>query len=360
MSDFKVFAYYLPQFHIITENELWWGQGFTEWTCLDEVKLTESRKYSVRHPAGIYGQYNLLSSEVLSHQARQAKEAGIDGFFVWKYWFGNGVVLLEKPMDKVLSKGINFNYSFMWANHSWVNKKSNKILQLQKYLGLYDYKNFFYHCLPHFKSNSYNKVDGKPIFGIFEPSSIPDLELFIRVFTEEACLNRLAGIYWVAENTDVSSNIAIYFDKIINTQEIFNARRKNIPEYLKEQLIKRLNCDFIGPIKYNYEDLSSFYKKYSKISTCDKNVPTVISGWNTIPRHKKRGTIYSGFDVESYNRMLLSAISIIERQKEPGKMLVIKSWNEWAEGNVLEEDSIFGGRILNSTKHILAGFRSRN
>ena len=140
----RVLAFYLPQYHPIPENDKWYGKGFTEWTNVGKAKPLFRGHYQPRVPADL-GYYDLRMPEVREAQAQLAKDAGIEGFMYWHYWFGNGKMVLQDIFEEVLKSGKpDFPFCLGWANESWMAKLWNKngatgkTLIEQKYTGKED------------------------------------------------------------------------------------------------------------------------------------------------------------------------------------------------------------------------------
>ena len=126
MSKARVIALYLPQFHPTPENDKYWGKGFTEWTNVAKATPLFLNHYQPRIPADL-GFYDLRLPEIREQQAQLAKEAGIEGFCYWHYWFGNGVETLQMPFDEVVkTKSPDYPFCVGWAVHDWTTKTWEK------------------------------------------------------------------------------------------------------------------------------------------------------------------------------------------------------------------------------------------
>lgn len=206
----RVIAYYLPQFHPIPENDKYWGKGFTEWTNVAKAKPLFKGHYQPRIPADL-GFYDLRLPEVREQQAQMAREAGIEGFCYWHYWFGNGKRLLQRPFNEVLQSGKpDFPFCLAWANHSWKtstweNGGKDRMIVEQRYLGEEDYTMHFQEVLPAFRDKRYITIEGKPLFAIFDPYNFRDVSNFIKTWQRLAKENGLKGIYFIAMSNSTST-----------------------------------------------------------------------------------------------------------------------------------------------------------
>jgi hypothetical protein len=344
----RVIAFYLPQFHPIPENDEWWGKGFTEWTNVGKAKKMFPGHYQPRVPADL-GYYDLRLPEAREAQAELAREAGIEGFCYWHYWFGNGKRLLERPFNEVLESGKpDFPFCLAWANESWKGfahgLTNRNVLIEQEYPGVEDYKRHFYAVLPALKDRRYIKVDDKPLFMIYKPLADPEIPLFITNWRALARENGLPGLYFVGQCTnrnDINATSALGFDAV-NICDIgrFLARRSFIEKAASKIWRTFTRLPYAAP--YNRA------KKYFfdiKTDSWENIIPTIVSGWDHTPRSGRHGIVLT-----KYTPRCFGAHARFVIQNTKNGIVFLKSWNEWAEGNYMEPDLKWGKQFINELR----------
>jgi hypothetical protein len=356
-SKVRTIAFYLPQFYPTPENDEWWEPGFTEWTNVVKAKPLFKSHYQPRIPKDL-SFYDLRVPEVREKQADMARCAGIEGFCYWHYWFA-GRRLLDKVFTEVLESGKpDFPFCLCWANHSWEAKTwkpniPNRMLIEQTYPGIEDYKAHFYAILPAIKDKRYMSVDGRPIFGIFNPVDFLDFQLFEKTWNTLAEENGLKRFYFfaLAQGTgiynifDHSLYDAIVFDKLLDIFYNNNTWIKKIYRGLLYRLRK--------PFLLNYD----YYVKESlnHYSNNDKLTPCIVPDFDHSPRSSYKGAIFGNSSPEKWEFFCRSIKNIIMSRGTNNNLLFIKSWNEWGEGNYLEPDQKNGHAYLDATARALKG-----
>ena len=63
--------------------------------------------------------------------------------------------------------------------------------------------------------------------------------------------------------------------------------------------------------------------------------PCVLSGWDNTPRYKNKGFLIDAEIPSLLEKQFKILINLLKHKEKP-EFVFIKSWNEWAEGNVLE------------------------
>ena len=363
MNNLNIIAYYLPQFHPVIENDNWWGKGFTEWTNVAKARPLFKGHYQPNIPADL-GFYDLRYPEIKEQQAKLAKEAGINAFCYWHYWLGNGNRLLNQPFDQVINSGKpDFPFCLGWANHHWQrkdwNSESNFIvketLAKQEYGGILDYTKHFNDMLPAFSDDRYYKIDGRLVFSIFHPDSIPDTDVFFKTFNELAKLNNIPGFYFVAISVDTNS-INKYISKGYDLVNINPLNKAFNISYKKTSILKRyISNKFFGKINsVNYSDAVNIF---DLAENSDENVaPTIIPNWDHTPRSGINGYILQNSTPSLFLKHINKTLNRVKNKKN--KTIFVKSWNEWGEGNYMEPDLKFGKKYILTLAKCINNFKS--
>lgn len=362
MTNVKIIAYYLPQFHPIPENDDWWGKGFTEWTNVTKAKSL-FRNHRQPFLPGELGFYDLRLYDSQLQQARLAKENGIHGFCYWHYWFGNGKRILEKPFNNVVAqKSIDLPFCLAWANESWTGHwhglDKKKVLVEQHYPGIVDYENHFYALLDAFKDQRYIRIDGKLLFCIYRAVESKEIPVFINTWRKLAAENGLGDFHFNAINSGEESlktgcdSFTSYAPRI-TTEMVEN-------NFMNKIFFRKYGfrfSDFIrnfphkGPSIYQYKDLIR-YNLNAKLHRSE--IPVITSNWDNTPRSQRNGLVIENSNAVLFSEYLKKAFYKAGENNFEDKVIFVKSWNEWAEGNVIEPSQEHSDSYLKAIKQIIS------
>jgi lipopolysaccharide biosynthesis protein len=329
----EVIAHYLPQFHPIPENDEWWGTGFTEWTNVTKARPLYPGHVQPQLPTDL-GFYDLRVPESRQAQADLAARYGVTGFCYWHYWFG-GRLLLERPLDEVVASGSpEFPFCIAWANQTWSgiwHGAPDRTLIEQTYPGPEDEARHFDYLRKAFEDDRYVRLAGRPVFFIYKPGDLPDPARFVERWQKMASDAGLGGLYLVAAQgeSEYPSHVEDGFDAAVYYQFPFGEDRASV---IRQRLQDR--GLMAGPKRVPYAD--AFPEPPASLR--GPVFPCVYPNWDNTPRSGRGGVVIARSTPAKFGAHVRRALELVAELPPDQQLLMIKSWNEWAEGNYLEPD----------------------
>jgi hypothetical protein len=367
----RIIANYLPQFHPIPENDLWWGKGFTEWTNVVKAKPLYKGHNQPQLPADL-GFYDLRLNDIMIQQAELARSHGVYGFCYYHYWF-NGKRLLEKPIDTMLNAGSpDFPFMLCWANENWTRRWDgfdDQVLMRQEYSEDDDLDHIQF-LVQYFEDNRYIKVDGKPVLVIYRPWLMPNPSATAEIW-REYCHKIGINLYlchMVFGYGDGWDTLIPGFDAAIDF-EPFGIRRPKeklfsdhstiqelfrVDSFFKSLLSKCGNQEF-NIKKLNIKSYESMFNSLRSLHDVPfKCFPSLCPGWdNTARRGSNPSLILHDNSPVYFEEWYKKVINDFKPFSSEENLVFINAWNEWAEGNHLEPCNKYGLGFLNSLKNNL-------
>lgn len=86
-------------------------------------------------------------------------------------------------------------------------------------------------------------------------------------------------------------------------------------------------------------------------------IPFIIPNWDHTPRSGKRGEVLLGSNPQSFYEHVLKVLKGVSKKKN--KIVMLKSWNEWGEGNYMEPDLKYGKKYILALKKALNSFSTK-
>ncbi len=183
---------------------------------------------------------------------------------------------------------------------------------------------------------------------------MPDAQGFTSLWNNLAIKAGLEGIYFVGIS-----------DYPWTETPGFDGYTYQLPGTFVEPLAKKLRGPSLNrflrgnsksPLVINYASLIN--EALGRIKFTSNQYPSVLPNWDSTPRHGLKGLVLEDSSPELFRKHLREAIDLVAARDFDQRLIFIKSWNEWAEGNYIEPDHGFGKQYLEVIRDEVSRVRS--
>lgn len=344
----RVLAFYLPQFHPIPRNDVWWGRGFTEWTNVTRAVPSFEGHYQPHLPSDL-GFYDLRRVEVMDEQQRLASRYGIDGFVVYYYNFG-AARILDQPMETLLRHPeVPFRFALCWANENWTRHwdGGERAMLLEQSYDAATLDSVAADLVRFAADPRALRVKGKPLVLIYRPLLVPDVAAVAARLRQRFAEAGEAAIHLVY----VESMEAL--QRRMRPADIgFDACVEFPPQGVGEALLRT-----VAPLKAGFDGSLYDYAGTARNAILRQTVdylryPAVVPSWDNTARQPLKGTTLVDAEPELFQayaeHKLEEMLNFTEGEE---RLLFVNAWNEWAEGAHLEPDRTYGHRWLTALRN---------
>ncbi|WP_075966181.1 glycosyltransferase WbsX family protein [Parabacteroides massiliensis] len=340
-----------------------WPMGIGEWETVMTMQKRNPGHYWDRKP--LWGYINEADPSVMSMEIEQATKHGVNVFIFDWYWY-DGRPFMETTLDNGFLKAENVNkmqFYLMWANHDVLNLWDTRLANVKEnnviWTGKVDRQEFEKVCKrnieKYFKHPQYYKIDGKPVFMIYD---IPQLIAGLGGIEETA-----DALKWFKEETKKAGfpglELQITMWSINLNYSGLDAGKTTDPG---NSFVKKLG--FTSGTHYQFAHFTNVNEDYNVIMDAVEKeweridssydftyYPHISVGWDNSPRTGVSAVMKNNTP-ENFEKALRKAKAFVDRHPKQKPLITINSWNEWTETSYLMPCNVFGYGYLEAVKNV--------
>ena len=179
-------------------------------------------------------------------------------------------------------------------------------------------------------------------------------DLYIECFQKMSKEAGYPGLFLVANIGDNSVSIEEMtkrgFDAVTYSNIQGHAKTRNSFMF---KVKKKLTGFLFHRPMYTYDYRKKYHDFITEIDKSECVIPQIVPQWDHSPRTGSKGIIYINSTPEYFEKHLREAFEVIKEKPQNRQILMLKSWNEWAEGNYMEPDLKYGKGFIKAMKKIV-------